>query len=200
VHRSDYIRAEQCYRQALQVAGPVLDLARLGRIYHGLGHCYTSLGDTTRGIDLLSRAVALYAVENDLRPAPARIDLPRVENDLGLMLLRNGQPERAEELFRAALRRLEEVGAERLQSYILLSLAEVRQGQGRVDEAVVLIERALDLAQRLDEHELADQRYHQALAILAEAGMTGARAEYTAAYQKMLDARVDAVPLERSAG
>jgi hypothetical protein len=83
-----------------------------------------------------------------------------------------------------------------------------------------LIERALDLAQRLDErraiasanrqlgelhelrheHELADQRFHHALAILTEAGMIGARAEYTAAYQEMLDARADAAPLERSAG
>jgi tetratricopeptide (TPR) repeat protein/DNA-binding XRE family transcriptional regulator len=220
VQRSDYLRAERCYRQALEVAGPVLDLARLGRIYHGLGHCYSSLGDVTRGIELLSRAVALYAVENDLRPAPARIDLPRVENDLGVQLLRNGQPERAEEFFRTALRRLEEVGAERLQSYILLSLAEARQGQGRIDEAVALIERALDLAQRLDErraiasanrqlgelhelrheHELADQRFHRALAILAEAGMTGARAEYLTAYQRILDARTAAAPLERSAG
>jgi tetratricopeptide (TPR) repeat protein len=220
VQKSDYIRAERCYQQALQVAGPVLDLARLGRIYHGLGQCYYWLGDARRAIELVSRAVALYAVENDLRPAPARIDLPRVENDLGVMLLRDGQPERAEELFQSALRRLEEVGAERLQSHILLSVAEARQGQGRLDEAVGLIEQALDLAVRLDErravasanrqlgelhelrheHELADQRFREALAIMDEAGLAGARAECLAAYQRVLDARIDAVPLERSAG
>jgi tetratricopeptide (TPR) repeat protein len=220
VQRSDYIRAERFYQEALQVAGPVLDLARLGRIYHGLGQCSYCLGDVRRAIELVSRAVALYAVENDLRPAPARIDLPRVENDLGMMLLRNSQPARAEELFQSALQRLEEVGAERLQSYVLLSLAEARQGQGQLDEAVSLIEKAIDLAQRLGErkavasahrqlgelHELrhepqlADECFREALAMLDEAGMPAARTELMAAYQRMLDARAAAAPLERSAG
>jgi tetratricopeptide (TPR) repeat protein len=220
MQRSDYIRAEQCYQQALQVAGPLLDLARLGRIYHGLGQCYYCLGDKRRGIELASRAVALHAVENDLRPAPARTTLPRVENDLGLMLLRDGQPERAEELFRSALRRLEEAGAERMQSTVLLSVAEALQGQGQLDDARTLIERALGLAERLDErgamasasrqlgeihecrheHHLADECFREALAILDAADMTGARAECLAAYQRILDARTAAVPLERSAG
>ena len=219
LQRSDYVRAEHCYQQALQVGGPVLDLARLGRIYHGLGHCYHCLGDARRGIELLSRAVALYAVENDLRPAPARIELPRVENDLGWMLLRAGQPERADELFQSALRRLQEAGAERLQSHVLLSLAEARQGRGELDDATELIERALELSERLDErkamasahrqlgeihevrqeHHLADERFREALAILDAAGMTGARAECQTAYQRLLDARAAVVPLERSA-
>lgn len=219
VQRSDYTRAERCYQQALQVAGSVLDLTRLGRIYHGLGQCYYYLGDPRRAIDLVSRAVALYAVENDLRPVPARFDLPRVENDLGVMLLRDGQPARAEELFRSALSRLEEAGSERMQSHVLLSLAEAQQGQGQLDEAVGLIERAIDLAERLGErramasarqqlgevHELrherhlADECFHEALAILDEAGMTGARAECLAAYQRVLDART-AASVGRTAG
>lgn len=220
VRQRDYVRAEQCYQQALQTAGPVLDLARLGRIYHGLGRCIYSFGDARRGIELVSRALSLYAVENDLRPAPARIDLPRVENDLGVMLLREGQRERAEELFWSTLGRLEQAGSERMQSHVLLSLAEVRQGQGRLDEAIDLIERALELAQKLDErramatatrqlgevHELrreperADQCFQQALALLDGAGLAHARAECLAAYQRVLEARGDAAQPERSAG
>ena len=220
VQRSDYVRAEQCYQQALKVAGPVLDLVRLGRVYHGLGRCCYSLGNTRRGIDLVSRAVALYAVENDLRPAPARVDLPRVENDLGMMLLATGQLERAEEFFESADRHLLEAGAERMRSYVLLSLADVRQGQDRLEEAVDLIEQALELAERFGEqaalaaanrqlgqvhalrheHDLADERFQLALTILDEAGMTGRRDECLAAYQRVLDARADAAPLERSAG
>ena len=220
VRQRDYVRAEHCYRQALEIAGPVLDLTRLGRVYHGLGRCCYNLGQVPRAIELISRAVALYAVENDLRPAPARIDLPRVENDLGVILLREGQGERAEELFCSALRHLEEAGAERLRSHVLLSLAEVRQGQGRLDEAFELIGCSLELALRLHElravalancqlgelhelrheHELADQRFRQALAILEGPGLAGARAECEAAYQRVLDARADAAPLERSAG
>jgi tetratricopeptide (TPR) repeat protein len=220
MQRSDYIRAEQCYHQALQVAGPLLELARLGRIYHGLGQCSYCLGDKRRGIELTSRAVALYAVEDDLRPAQARLALPAVENDLGVMLLREGQPERAEELFRSALGRLEVAGAERMQSHILLSLAEARQGQGGLDEAVTLIERALDMARRVGEpravasahrqlgevfelrhqYEAADQCFRDALAVIDEAGLATARPEYVAAYQRFLDGRADTAPLERSAG
>ena len=220
LQQMDYVQAERCYEQALQIAGPILDLARLGRIYHGRGRCCYGLGDAQRGIELVSRAVALYAVENDLRPAAARIDLPRVENDLGVMLLREDQPERAVEFFLSALRRLEEAGAERLQSHYLLSLAEARQVQDRLEEAVELIERALELAHRLEErraeatanrqlgeihelrgeHDLADQRFQRALAILDEARLPGVKADCLAAYERMLGVRGATARLERSAG
>jgi len=220
VMRSDYARAEQCYQQALQIAGPVLDLSRVARIYHGLGRCSYSMGQSRRAIELLSRAVALYAVENDLRPAPAQGGLPRVENGLGVIFLREGQLERAEELFSSALHRVQEAGIERLQVHVLLSLAEIRQGQDRQEEAFALIEQALDLALRLEltstvasanrqlaelhelrtEHDLADQRFQHALAVLDEAGQTTRHAEYLAAYQLMLDARAGTGRLERSAG
>ena len=220
VQRSDYLRAEECYEKALELAGPLLDLARLARIYHGLGHCHHCRGDTKRAIELVSRAHALYAVENDLRPAPARTDLPRVENDLGLMFLGDGQPERAEELLLSALRHLEEAGAERLQSNYLLSLAEARRCQDRLEEAVELIERALEVARRLGErraeatanrqlgeihevrgdYEVADRCFRDALAILDEAGLTAARAECLAAYERILAARGGAVEVARSAG
>ena len=220
VRQRDYVRAEHCYRQALEIAGPVLDLSRLGRVYHGLGRCAYNLGQVARAIELLSRAVALYAVENDLRPAPARIDLPRVENDLGVLLLGDGQVDRAEELFTSSLRHLEEAGAERLRSHGLLSLADVRQRQGRLDEAAELITSALELATRLNEqramaaayrqlgglhelrqeHHLADERFRDALAILDGPGLDRARAECMAVYQRILDARANAAALERSAG
>lgn len=220
VQRSDYVRAEQCYQQALQIGGPVLDLVRLGRVYHGLGRCCYSLGDTRRGIELVTRAVALYAVENDLRPAPARIDLPRVENDLGMMLAATGQLARAEEFFDSANRHFVAAGVDRKRSYVLLSLADVRERQDRLDEAIDLIDQACELAERFgeqaalaaanrqlgqvhalrQEHHLADERFQRALTILDEAGMPARREECLAAYQRILDARADAAPLERSAG
>jgi tetratricopeptide (TPR) repeat protein len=220
VQRSDYVRAEQCYQQALQIAGPVLDLTRVARIYHGLGLCCYRMGQARRAIELISRAVALYAVENDLRPAAAQTVLPRVENDLAVVFLREGQLDRAEELLVSVLRRLEEAGIDRIQAQVLLSLAEVRQGQERLEEAFTLIERALELARRLEqpivmatanrqlaglhelrhEHDLADQRYERALAILDEAGQARRHAEYLAEYRRMLDARAGTGTLERSAG
>jgi tetratricopeptide (TPR) repeat protein len=218
--QGDYVRARQCYDEALHVAGPLLDLVRLGRIYHGLSRCHVSLGELRRAIDLASRAVALYAVENDLRPMPARVDLPRVENDLGLMLIRDGQLGRAQELFESALAHLDGAGTDRLRSYVLLSRAEVCQLQGRPDDALPLIDRAIGLAERLNEqsalaaahrqlgeiheergeHDLADRCFERALAVLADAGMTGQREECRAAYQRLLGARAQADRLERFAG
>jgi tetratricopeptide (TPR) repeat protein len=221
VRQQDFLRAQRYYLEALQVAGPLLDLARLGRIYHGLSRCHVSLGDVRRAIELATRAVALYEVENDLRPVPARIDLPRVENDLGMMLVRDGQLGRAEELFQSALGHLNDAGGvERLTSYVLLSLAEVRQAQDRLDDAQELIERAMERAQgpgerivladayrqlgelhaERDEHDLADRSFDAALAILTEAGMVERKAECLAAYHRVLEARGELARLERSAG
>jgi tetratricopeptide (TPR) repeat protein len=219
VQQSDYARAERCYREALNMGGQVLDLVRLGRIYHGMSRCRFSLGDIRGAIDLGNRAVSLYAVENDLRPGPARIDVPRIENDLGMMLARDGQLQRADDLFSSALRRLEEAGSDRLRSYVLLSQAEVRQAQGRLDDARELVERARELALRMDErralaaayrqlgqlhalreeHDEADGCFERAIAILEEAGMAGARTACVEAYRSVLEARGDVARLERFA-
>jgi tetratricopeptide (TPR) repeat protein len=220
VQRSDYVRAQQCYQQALQIAGPVLDLARIGRIYHGLGRCCYSLGQPRRAIEMISRAVALYAVENDLRPGPAQDALPRVENDLGAIFMCEGQLDRAEELFWSALHRLREAGIEHLQSTVLVSIAEVRQAQGRLEDCFELLDQALELARRLDqsgivalvdrqlaelhelrrEHDLADERFREALTILDEIGQTARHSEYLAAHRRMVDERAGAAALERPAG
>jgi len=84
VRHQDYTQARDCYEEALRVAGRRLDISRLARIYHGLGSCHASLGDVQRAIELTSRAVTLYQVENDIRPQGARVDLPRAEGDLGV--------------------------------------------------------------------------------------------------------------------
>jgi tetratricopeptide (TPR) repeat protein len=164
VRHCEYVRARDRYEEALQVAGPRLDISRLARIYHGLGTCHMSLGDRQRAIELTSRAVTLYGVENDIRPHAARFDLPRAEGDLGMCYLAQGDLERADELLQAALEHLAETGVERLRSRGLLSMAELRQAQGRAEEALELIGEATALAERFDEQltlasaaELRDQ-------------------------------------------
>jgi tetratricopeptide (TPR) repeat protein len=164
VRHGEYVRARDRYEEALQVAGPRLDISRLARIYHGLGTCHVHLGDPQRAIDLTSRAVTLYGVENDIRPQAARFDLPRAEGDLGRCYLAQGDLDRADDLLQAALDHLAEAGVERLRGRGLLSMAELRQAQGRADEALELIGEATKLAERFDEQltlaaaaELLDQ-------------------------------------------
>lgn len=207
-HRS-YLRARDCYDEALAVAGPRLDIVRLARIYHGLGNCHGSLGDRQRAIDLTTRAVTLYSVENDIRPQPARVDLPRAEGDLGTCHLLQGDLERAEELFTSALDHLAETGVERLRSHGLLSMAELRQAQGRLAEAIELIGEAIELAERFDErialamahqqlgqvhaelgaHTQADESFERALEILERAGLEERRSLCLAAYARMRETR-----------
>jgi tetratricopeptide (TPR) repeat protein len=151
VRHGEHVRARDRYEEALQVAGPRLDISRLARIYHGLGNCHVKLGDLQRAMELTSRAVTLYRVENDIRPQAARIDLPRAEGDLGTCYLVHGDLERADDLFQAALDHLAETGVERLRSRGLLSMAELRQAQGRTDEALGLIGEAVALAERFGE-------------------------------------------------
>jgi len=216
----EFAKAHGSYAEALYVAGPVLDLVRLARIYHGMSGCHARLGETRRAIEMASRAVALYAVEHDLRPLPARIDLPRIENDLGMLLMLDGQVDRAEELFLSALDRLEEAGMRRLRSYVTLSLADVAQARGRMDDAVELVERAIQQAgeseepmalavahQQLgqvraarQEHALADAAFDRALAMWTDLGLEAQRDECQAAQQRALEARGDVARLERFAG
>jgi tetratricopeptide (TPR) repeat protein len=151
VRHRDYLRARACYEEALRVAGPRLEIVRLARIYHGLGSCCGELGDTQRAIELTSRAVTLYGVENDIRPQATRTELPRAEGDLGMHYLTVGDFGRAEDLFRAALDHLAETGVERLRSRGLLGMAALRQAQGRLEEAEELIGQAIELAGRFDE-------------------------------------------------
>src|SRR5262245_4937252 len=179
------------YEEALEIAGTVHELSRLVRIYHGLATCQRLLGDQSRAIDLAQKAVSLAAVEHELSPAAARITLPRVENDLGMMLMAGGQFDHAERLFRSALSHFAEAGQEQMRSHLLLSIGELRQRQGRLDEALALVQEAIDLAvgrdetlaiaagyQQLgelraarDEHHLVDACFLAALAVLEVAGL-----------------------------
>lgn len=208
VRHQDYVQARDRYEEALEVAGRRLDISRLARIYHGLGSCHASLGDVQRAIELTSRAVTLYRVENDIRPQGARVDLPRAEGDLGMWHLSQGDTGRAEDLLRAALDHLAESGVERLRSRGLLSYARLRQAQGRLDEAIELIEQAATLAERFDEqialamahqqlgevqaargaHDLVDQCFERALAILEQDGLEERLAQCVNAYAQAREA------------
>lgn len=201
VRHRRFLPARGCYEEALRVAGRKLDISRLARIYHGLGTCHASLGEPQRAIELMSRAVTLYGVENDIRPQAARVDLPRAEGDLGMCHLTQGDLASAEQLFRAALDHLAETGVERLRSRGLLSMATLRQAQGRLDDALALIDEAIALAGRLDEqialamayeqqaevraergwHDRADESFARAIEILERAGLEDRRAQCVAA-------------------
>lgn len=205
VKNHSFDRAIAFYEEALRAAGTMRDLPRLGRTYHGLGIAYQERGDIGKAIEYTHKALALYALEDDNALQATG------QNELGLLLMRQGQMERAEEAFRAALAYLGESGTERTKSHFLLSLGELQMKTGRMADAIQVVKEAIDLARKLDErlalasgrallgqvyehidkHELADKEFRLAIRLLSAEGRTDRLAETHAAYAEILDARGD---------
>lgn len=181
------------------------DLPRLGRTYHGLGIAYQERGDISRAIEYTHKALALYALENDTALQA------NGENELGLLLMRQGQMERAEDALRAALAHLEEAGTDRTRSHVLLSLGELHLRRGRHADGIAVVKKAIELATQLDERlaqasghgllgqlyeladkcKLADKEFRMAIQMLDGEGLTERLAETHAAYAELLEARGD---------
>jgi tetratricopeptide (TPR) repeat protein len=125
--------------------------------------------------------------------------------------MRQGQMERAEEAFRAALAYIGEAGTERMKSHLLLSLGELQLKTGRSADGIQIVKEALELAKRHDErlslasghvllgrlyehidnHEQADKEFRVALKLLGAEDRTDRLAETHAAYAEVLDSRGD---------
>jgi tetratricopeptide (TPR) repeat protein len=215
VRRKAYDRAERCYEDALELAGPVRDLTLMARIYHGLSHCLWSRGERRRAIELAQMSVSLYSVQSRFVPFAARISLPRAENDLGTLLLRQGQLDRAEECLTSALDHFAATADDPTRGHVLLSLAELRDRQGRRPEARELLDRAIDLGQQLEEKttlaaalqqlaELqaaegeyadAERAFDRALTILEGANLQERRLDCLAARARMQEALEHSDPL-----
>ncbi len=207
--RRSYESGRASYEAALQIAGGVRDLTRIARVYHGLGMCHQGLKDLRTAAELVFKAVTLYEAEQRITPSPTRADLPRAENDLGVIALDQGDLHRAEELFNAALEHYAAAGIERLQSHTLLSLGELRQRQQRLDEALRFTTDAIERAAALDEKYaltsgykqlgllyaergddgLADASFQRALLLCESAGLKDRATEYLRAYEQVLAER-----------
>jgi tetratricopeptide (TPR) repeat protein len=181
--RLEFARAQAFYDEALRVAGGVRDLGRLARLYHGLAICHHGMGDVGGAAHLLTKVQTLYEAEERLAGTSLGSDLARVENDLGLVLLRQGDLARAEELLMSSLERYQHGALERKRSRMLLSLGELRQRQGRLEEALALAESARDLAEQLGEAQgQADSHRHLGELLAA----MGRRAEAAANFDRAL--------------
>lgn len=204
-----YDRALACYEEAFRISGGVRELRRIARINHGMAVCHSGLGDHRTAIELLFKALALYEAEQRISPSPAKVDVQRVENDLGLAMMAQGDLDRAGQLLRSALDGFVRGGVERERGHVLLSLGAVCYRQGRLDEGLKLVKQAVALARRLKEtyteatghqqlgelyaamHEdaLADMHFQRALAILQASGLQERRDECVDAYDRVLEVR-----------
>ena len=169
LQRGEHADAIERYREAIEVAGVRLELARLANIYHGLAEGCRQAGETRRALDYMERAVHFYRTEHDVR-GPVSANLARAENDYGVHLIRMGRWERAEEMIHAALDHYEEIGVESARANFMLSMGELDQRRNRLDEAIDWTVQAIEHAHRRGETLTQAAAYQQLGELWAERG------------------------------
>jgi len=150
LQREEVGEALTSYRQAIDVAGSMLNLARLANIYHGLASGCLRVGESRTALDYFDRAVHFSRTAHDVR-GEVSVNLARLENDFGDLLIRVGRWERAEEMICAALDHFAACEIEVGRAVALLSMGDLRAQQGRLDEALQWTNQAIELADRLGE-------------------------------------------------
>jgi tetratricopeptide (TPR) repeat protein len=200
------------YESAVIAAHGVKDLLQLAKMHHGLGTAYQRLEQPALARRHFDKAVVLYSMESDLSA------VYRVENDIGELLLRNGQLDGAEEHLLKALAGSNELSMDRRgRGYVLANLGEVHLRRGDTFRARSFVEQALDLAEaipepvvianaqvllgHLDEREgklaTADHHFETAIQILEELRMPDRLRDVHMDYAELLDARQDVMAASR---
>ncbi len=138
-------KAVEFYQEAVEVAGELKDLSRLGKMYGNLGGAYEHLGDLTRARSYSQKSIAIHELLND------QMSVARAENNLGLVLMKQGDIDQAREHLHRALRIFDESGVEVGKGHLLLSLAELELNGRDPDGARRFSQMARDLALRHSE-------------------------------------------------
>lgn len=211
VVRESWAQAVSLYEAATVAAGSVKDLLQQAKMHHGLGTAYQRLLQPSQARRHFDRALALYALESDLSA------VYRVENDLGCLLLQEGQLDRAEKHLSKALAGTDELNIDRRgRGFVLRNLGEVRLRKGDHAAALALFNDALAAAEDSGErivlaevhgllgelHEtagnssLADEHFETALSVLADLQMPDRLRDCHMRYAEILSRRHD---IERAA-
>ena len=206
VVRRSWAEAMRYYEAAVEAAGQVKDLLQQAKMHHGLGNAYKSIGQPARARQHFDRALALYAIESDLSA------VYRVENDLGDLLLREGQLDAAEEHLTKALAGCDELRIDhRGRGFVLTGLGELYIRRGQLDRARQFIAQALAageatgenlvlaearllsgrMAERLGKTQIADAEFKAAISTLERLDMPDRLRDAHMDYAEVLNERGD---------
>ncbi len=143
-----YAKAVEFYSLAVEAAAQMKDLGRVGVMYNDLGIAYEHLGDLPRSRAFAQKAITIHELLHD------RIAVARAENNLGLVLMKQGRHDQAKEHLERSLDICEETGVEVGKGHVLLSLAELALNGGDPDGAGRRTREALELAERTRENAM----------------------------------------------
>jgi tetratricopeptide (TPR) repeat protein len=148
VANRDWAVAIRLYEEAIAAAGSLFDLGRMAKMYSGLSGAYREGGHVDAAAKYAGRSIALLEVLRD------RVSLAQAENNLGLILLAQGDRAAAHKHLDRSLELAEEANLEVGRSHVLMSLCELSLLQGNVHAARQFADKALAMAERL--HEAAN--------------------------------------------
>jgi tetratricopeptide (TPR) repeat protein len=199
--------AIKAYEEAIEAGEVVQDLRRLSLMFSGLSQAYLETGQLNQAGHHAQRAIAIHETLND------RVSLARSENNLGLILLRAGDPGKARGHLERALRLFEESNVENTRAAVLLSLCELTLAESDTigaerfaNDALTLASRLLEessvaeshvwlarIAQKRGDHETVDAEFGAAFHALEGAKLVDELSRAHGAYAELLEARGDLV-------
>ncbi|MBL8957948.1 MAG: diguanylate cyclase [Myxococcaceae bacterium] len=140
----DLAKARLTYTRALIAAGEDGDRDMEGRVLANHGEAHVIAGDVAAGLLLLERAVEV------LRSIQAHWHYGWCQLAIGRVLLQQGGEARARAQYEAALEAVERGHSPRARVEVYAGMGELHSRCGRHDEARVWLDRALELARRLN--------------------------------------------------
>lgn len=143
--RHEWERAISTYEAAVEATMPVRDLRAMSSMYEGLSLAYQGLGDFGTATSYAQKALSLSSVVAN------RLFFARMENNLGVLLIRTGRWDEAERHLRRALDFCEMDGTTQGKSHVLLSLGQLAFARGDEGEAETFIRDAIELARTTGE-------------------------------------------------
>jgi tetratricopeptide (TPR) repeat protein len=194
------------YEAAVEAAYAVKDLLQLAKMHHGLGVTYMQLQQPGRARQHYDKALALYSIESD------QSAVYRVENDLGHLLMQEGQLDSAEQHLLKALGGAEELHLDRRgRGFVLLTLGDLHLRKGGLPEARQYLDRAAEvgeavgerivlatshilngqLDERLGNLDAADDHFREAINILGELEAPNRLSDCHMDYAQLLEDRGD---------
>ena len=205
VLRREFSQAIRCFELALDTAGPLRDLTGMAHMYDDLSIAYQETGNLAKAAGYAHRALGLLAMAED------RGNLARAENNLGLVLMKQGDYEGAERHLRTSLEHCEAIRLDRGRAHVLLSLGELELGRGDLVAAGRFFNDAAELSKSLDERltlalshqflgrlaaerrddEEADSQFWSAIELLSHEQASERLVECHADYAQVLESRGD---------
>ena len=143
VARHEFKRAIEVYEEATSVGASFLDLRRLSYIYGNLSVAYERLGHYAHAGHYLRKAMTILETLQDA------VQLAISENNLAILILRQGDPAAALRHAQAALREIDRLGFETLKANFLTTLTEIEVTLSEFELAAHYTRAAIDVAERL---------------------------------------------------